>query len=173
MSTVMDSVAGTGRNIGVNTWLTILGISVLVFAVNTGVATYRANQLGGAGGAASDLQVLSQQLAVQGQEAVGGDAKAFEEFKGTRGSIQSNINSIREGFGDNPTVSGQITDVVETWQPLGTSADQVSTRARDQADTRGAVSRRSTRRSPAWSSSRAAAPVSTAGARSSKPWPAR
>ena len=125
MSTVMDSVAGTGRNIGVNTWLTILGISVFVFAVNTGVATYRANQLGGASGAASDLQVLSQQLAVQGQEAVGGDPKAFAAFKTTRGSIQENIDSVQSGFGNNITVSGEIASVNETWKPLGSSADQV------------------------------------------------
>ena len=125
MSTVMDSVSGTGRNIGVNTWLTILGISVLVFAVNTGVASYRSSQLGGASGAASDLQVLSQQLAVQGQEAVGGDAKAFEAFKTTRGSIQQNIDSVQQGFGNNTIVSGQIGDVVNTWKPLGDSADQV------------------------------------------------
>lgn len=125
MSTVMDSVAGKGRNIGVNTWLTILGISVLVFAVNTGIATYRANQLGSASSSASNLRVLSQQLAVQGNEAVGGDAQAFNAFKQTKSAIEENVATVRERFGDNITVSGPINQVVQTWTPLATSAEQV------------------------------------------------
>ena len=84
MSSEMNTVAGKARNLGVNTWLVVLGVSVLVFGLNTGYATWKAARLGGASSSASDLQVLSQQLAVQGQEAVGGDAKAFEAFKATK-----------------------------------------------------------------------------------------
>ena len=64
--TAMDSAAGKGRSLGVNTWLIVLGISVLVFGLNTGYATWKAARLGGASSSASDLQVNSQKLAVQG-----------------------------------------------------------------------------------------------------------
>ena len=40
MSTDMNSVAGKARNVGVNTWLILLGLSVLVFGLNTGYATW-------------------------------------------------------------------------------------------------------------------------------------
>ena len=42
MSTVMDTVAGKGRNLGTNFWLVLLGLSVLVFGLNTGYATWKA-----------------------------------------------------------------------------------------------------------------------------------
>ena len=108
MSSVMDTVAGKGRNIGVNTWLTVLGVSVLVFAANTGYATWKAGQLSGASGAASDLQVLSQTLAAQGQQAVGGDAKAFEQFRSAKTQIDANIQRLNSNFGNTAGVSGPI-----------------------------------------------------------------
>ena len=125
MSTVSDSFAGRGRNIGVNTWLVILGVSVLVFGLNTGYATWKAARLGGASSAASGLQVLSQQLAVQGQEAVGGDAKAFQAFKVTKGHIDDNVASLNKNFGSATGVAGPIQTVSATWTPLGNSAQQV------------------------------------------------
>src|SRR5687767_3828527 len=125
MSTVMDSVAGKGRNVGVNTWLVVLGLSVLVFGLNTGYATWKAARLGGASSAASDLRVLSQQLAVQGQEAVGGDAKMFETFKATKGEIDNNVSQLNKNFGATAGVSGPIETVSSTWSALGQSADQV------------------------------------------------
>lgn len=125
MSSVMDTVAGKGRNIGVNTWLTVLGVSVLVFAANTGYATYKAGQLSGASGAASDLQVLSQTLAVQGQQAVGGDAQAFERFRAAKEQIEANVSSLQANFGGTTGVSGPIEDLAATWAPLGKNANQV------------------------------------------------
>ncbi|TCZ84950.1 methyl-accepting chemotaxis protein [Lysobacter sp. N42] len=125
MSSVMDTVAGKGRNIGVNTWLTVLGVSVLVFAANTGYATWKAGRLSGASGAASDLQVLSQTLAAQGQQAVGGDAQAFERFRAAKAQIDENVRSLNDNFGSTAGVSGPIADLTRTWTPLGKSADQV------------------------------------------------
>ena len=64
MSTVMNP---KGRGLGVNTWLTILGISVVIFGINTGYATCKAAQARPAPvPSASALQVNSQKLAVQG-----------------------------------------------------------------------------------------------------------
>lgn len=125
MSTVMDSAAGKGRSLGVNTWLVVLGVSVLVFGLNTGYATWKAARLGGASSAASDLQVNSQKLAVQGQEAVSGDAAAFAAFKETRAQIVQDVEQLNANFGTTAGVSGPIKTVTDSWGPLGKSADQV------------------------------------------------
>ncbi|GAB2501708.1 methyl-accepting chemotaxis protein [Lysobacter humi (ex Lee et al. 2017)] len=125
MSTVMDSVAGKGRNIGVNTWLTVLGVSVLVFAANTGYATWKAAKLGGASTSASDLQVLSQQLAVQGQDALSGKPEAFERFRGTKTQIDQAVEKLNAGYGDAAGVSGSIGEVTQRWAPIEKNADQL------------------------------------------------
>ena len=125
MSTDINSVAGKARNLGVNTWLVLLGIAVLVFGLNTGYATWKAARLGGASSAASDLQVLSQQLANQGREAVGGDAQSFDAFKQTKAAIDEDIETLNANFGNEPGVSGPIATVTETWTPLGASAEQM------------------------------------------------
>ncbi len=125
MSSEMNTVADKTRNIGVNTWLVVLGVSVLIFALNFGYATWKGGRLGGAGTSASDLQVLSQQLAVQGQEAVGGDAKSFQTFKATKSAIDENISELQDNFGNTAGVSGEIQTVAATWVPLGKNADQV------------------------------------------------
>ena len=125
MSTEMNSVAGKARNVGVNTWLIVLGLAVLVFGLNTGYATWKAARLGGASAAASSLQVQSQQLAVQGQEAVGGNAGAFAEFRTTQSQIDGNISDLNANFGATPGVTGPINTVTATWAPLDKSAEQV------------------------------------------------
>lgn len=123
--TAIDSAAGKGRSLGVNTWLVVLGISVLIFGLNTGYATWKAARLGGASSSASDLQVNSQKLAVQGSEAVSGDAAAFTAFKETRAQIVQDVEQLNTNFGDTAGVSGPIKTVADTWGPLGKSADQV------------------------------------------------
>lgn len=126
MSTEMNSVAGgKTRNIGVNTWLIVLGFSVLIFGLNTGYATWKAARLGGASTSASNLQVLSQQLAVRGREAVGGDEAAFGSFKATKAEVDEDIAQLTTSFGDTPGVSGAIGQVSQTWAPLDKSAQQV------------------------------------------------
>src|SRR6478672_2780365 len=74
MSTLMDSVAGKGQNLSTRAWAAILVLSLIVFGANTLYATTKAARVGGASTAASNLQVNSQRLAVQSQEAVSGDA---------------------------------------------------------------------------------------------------
>ncbi|KIQ97906.1 type IV pilus biogenesis protein PilJ [Lysobacter sp. A03] len=121
----MNSVAGKGRTVGTNTWLVVLGISILVLALNVGYATYKASLLSGAGASASSLQVASQRLAVQGREAVGGDEAAYAAFKTTRSEVVSDINELNATFGDTPGVSGPIATVTNTWAPLDKSAEQL------------------------------------------------
>lgn len=125
MSTVMDN-AGKSRLLGANTWLIVLALSVLVFGLNTGYATWKAARLGGASSSASSLQVNSQKLAVQAREAVGGNKDAFTAFKKTRGDIDADIQKLNDNYGTTAGVSGPISAVSKSWEPLGKSAAQVT-----------------------------------------------
>ena len=102
-------------------------LSVLVFGLNTGVATYQGSRLAGASSSAANLQVLSQQLANQGREAVGGNAASFAAFKATKEQVDSDVAALRSRFGSEPGVSGPIEQVANTWAPLAKSADQMIT----------------------------------------------
>jgi twitching motility protein PilJ len=125
MSTVMDNVATKGRNVGTNVWLLLLGASVIIFAANTGYATWKAARLGGASTSASDLQVNSQKLANQGREAIGGKAGSFADFKATRAQVDDDIRQLNERFGQAAGVSDPIATVTQTWAPLAKNADQI------------------------------------------------
>ena len=125
MSTVMDTVAGKGRNMGTNFWLIVLAISLVVFGANTGYATWKAARLGGASTSASNLQLNSQRLANQGREAVEGDKAAFEAFKATKAEVDSDIAELNGNFGDTAGVAGPISTVSQTWAPLAKNAEDV------------------------------------------------
>ena len=125
MSTLMDSVAGKGRNISTNFWIWLLIGSLLVFAGNTLYATTKASRLGGASTAASRLQLNSQRLANQGREAVAGDAQAFDAFKATKSEVDEDIKTLNDRFGDQAGVTGPIRTVSNTWDPLAKRADEV------------------------------------------------
>lgn len=125
MSTEMNSVAGKSRIVGANTWLVVLAVSVLILGLNVGYATYKASLLSGASASANSLQVLSQRLAVQGREAVGGDEAAYTAFKATKAQAVADIGELSATFGDTPGVSGPIGTVAQTWAPLDKSAEQL------------------------------------------------
>ena len=125
MSTLMDSVAGKGRNISTNFWIWLLIGSLLVFAANTLYATTKASRLGGASTAASRLQLNSQRLANQARDAVEGDAQAFDAFKATKTEVDEDIKTLNDRFGDQAGVSGPIRTVSNTWDPLAKRADEV------------------------------------------------
>ncbi|WP_368562737.1 methyl-accepting chemotaxis protein [Pseudoxanthomonas sp. UTMC 1351] len=126
MSTATDSPAAAKvGSFGSSFWLVMLAISVVVFGANTGVATYEGSRLAGAGTSAADLQVLSQQLAVQGRDAVAGDAEAFKVFRGTREQVTSTISGLQSRFGSEGSVTGPLEKLNATWGPLGKNADQI------------------------------------------------
>jgi twitching motility protein PilJ len=125
MSTDINSMAGKARSLGVNTWLTVLAVSLLVLAANLFYANWRAGKASGASSAASDLQVLSQQLAVRVQEAVGGDPQAFEALRATKAEIDSDVAELNANFGQTVGVAGPIAAVTNIWKPLGGNAEQV------------------------------------------------
>jgi len=117
----------TSRLGGVSTgfWLILLALSGLVFALNTGVATWQGNRLAGASTGAADLQVLSQQLANQGRDAVAGNAEAFKAFRETKTQIESTVSTLQGRFGEEPGVSGPLEELAKVWAPLGESAGQI------------------------------------------------
>ena len=93
MSTMMEK----GRSVGTTTWFVLLGLSMVVLAGNTGIATYRGSKLSGANASAASLQVLSQQLANQGREAVSGKPEAFTAFKATKSQIETDVATFSIG----------------------------------------------------------------------------
>ncbi|HZX80513.1 MAG TPA: methyl-accepting chemotaxis protein, partial [Lysobacter sp.] len=125
MSTTMDNVAGKGRDIKVNTWVALLIGSLVVLGANVGYASYKAGQLSGASSGASELQVLSQQLAVRGTEAVGGNAEAFKSFRDTKARIDQNVQSLQSTWGDDSRAGGAVQQVAQTWAPIDKNAEQV------------------------------------------------
>ncbi|KAG0952438.1 hypothetical protein G6F31_013555 [Rhizopus arrhizus] len=126
MSTASDATkSGKLRLGGSNLWLFLLLASMILFGVNTGVATWQGSRLADAGSKAADLQVLSQQLANQGRDAVGGNAQAFTAFKATRNAIEQNVSTLQGRYGKEPGVSGAIATLGETWAPLGKQAGQL------------------------------------------------
>ncbi|MCC4621126.1 methyl-accepting chemotaxis protein [Xanthomonas cassavae CFBP 4642] len=106
-------------------WLGLLVLSMIVFGANTGVATWQGSRLAGAGTGAADLQVLSQQLANQGREAVSGDAKAFAAFKETKARIDSTVSELDGRYGQEGSVASAMAQLKATWVPLSKNADQV------------------------------------------------
>ncbi|MCF5948098.1 methyl-accepting chemotaxis protein, partial [Xanthomonas perforans] len=90
-----------------------------------GVATWQGSRLAGAGTGAADLQVLSQQLANQGREAVSGDAKAFAAFKETKGRIDSTVSELDGRYGQESSIASSMAQLKATWVPLSKNADQV------------------------------------------------
>jgi twitching motility protein PilJ len=127
MSTAAETPKARLGGMGTTFWAILLVVSFLVVAANTALSTYQGSRLSGAGTGAAALQVLSQQLANQGNEAVAGNAEAYTAFKATRGRINETISSLQGRFGAEPGVKGALEKLVATWQPLDTSAGQILT----------------------------------------------
>jgi twitching motility protein PilJ len=87
MSTNTRSLGSRISNFGTRLWATILIIALLIFAVNFGWTTYLVGKENTARARAAELQVKSQQLAKFSQQAVQGNAEAFDEFAKTKSDI--------------------------------------------------------------------------------------
>ncbi|WP_028919133.1 methyl-accepting chemotaxis protein [Pseudoxanthomonas suwonensis] len=125
MSSTPDSSKASRTGGSTGFWLVMLILSVIVLGLNTGVSLWQGNRLAGASTGAADLQVLSQQLANQGRDAVGGNAEAFKDFRQTKTRVESTVQALQSRFGAEPGVSGQLADLVKVWRPLGENADQI------------------------------------------------
>ncbi|WP_024869056.1 methyl-accepting chemotaxis protein [Pseudoxanthomonas suwonensis] len=125
MSSTPDSSKASRTGGSTGFWLVMLILSVIVLGLNTGVSLWQGNRLAGASTGAADLQVLSQQLANQGRDAVGGNAEAFKDFRQTKTRVETTVQALQSRFGAEPGVSGQLADLVKVWRPLGQNADQI------------------------------------------------
>ena len=126
MSNASDAATSSKLgNLGANFWLGLLLLSMLVFGANTGVATWQGSRLSGGQDGAANLQVLSQRLAIQGREAVAGNAEAFNQFKDTRAEIETTVNGLQGRFGNEAGVSAPLRELVNTWNPLADRAGQI------------------------------------------------
>ncbi|MFT4257534.1 MAG: methyl-accepting chemotaxis protein [Pseudoxanthomonas sp.] len=126
MSTAPDTAkASTIGGFGTSFWLVLLAISVIVFGANTAASAWLGSRLSGASTGASDLRVLSQQLANQGREAVAGNAEGYKSFKATQQEIVGTIRQIQTRYGNEGSISGPLDKLLATWSPLGKSAEQI------------------------------------------------
>jgi twitching motility protein PilJ len=125
MSTAASSPNARPSGRGSTFWLILLGLSVILFGANTGMATYEGSRLSGASTGAADLQVLSQQLANQGRDAVTGNADAYAAFKDTKKRIDATIGDLQTRFGQERAVTAPLGELVQTWGPLSKNADQL------------------------------------------------
>ncbi|GGD35431.1 methyl-accepting chemotaxis protein [Pseudoxanthomonas indica] len=128
MSTAADSPTPSKLgSFGSTFWLLLLILAVVAFGANTGVATWQGSRLSGASTSASDLRVLSQQLANQGREAVAGNADAFKSFKDTNQRIDEAVATLESRYGSERDIAGPLTQLKTTWSPLDKSAEQIIT----------------------------------------------
>jgi hypothetical protein len=73
----------------------------------------------------SHSPVLSQQLAVRGTEAGSGNAEAFNSFRVTKDSIESDVAHLQSGYGDDSRAGSAVQKVADTWSKIKPSADQL------------------------------------------------
>ena len=120
-----NATTGKSGGTGTSLWLGLLAISVVLFGANTAVSAWMGSRLSGASADASDLRVLSQQLANQGREAVDGRIEAYAAFRETKESIDKAVATLGSRYGSEPGVSGPIRELTATWTPLRGSAERV------------------------------------------------
>src|ERR1700761_1294307 len=97
MSVTTGAVGGKERT-GANTLLVVLLIIAILFAVaDFGALTYYASQDAKAAGLVTKIQVLSQQLSKQANDAAGGNIDAFKGLEQTRNTIDDLINKLKKG----------------------------------------------------------------------------
>jgi twitching motility protein PilJ len=132
------SIRGRVGQFGVRAWLIVLGLGVAVFAANFLYANYLQGQENSARALTAELQVLSQQLAKYAQEAVGGNADAFAEFKDSKAQIDARVKALRVGgtVGDQSVpgyegnknelgVSSALGKVTTVWTKMSADADRI------------------------------------------------
>ncbi len=139
MSTNASKFTGRISQLGNKFWIALLILAVIVFGANFIAASSQANEDNGARSMASQLQVLSQQLAKYSREAVeGGNAESFDEFKATKTLADKLVSALRKGgtAGDatvkgyegnllKPGVASAVKRVSETWTKMSTDGDRI------------------------------------------------
>ena len=97
----MSAAAGGIQQRESSTMLAILVVVLLVGLVgliaNFFSANVKNNEVRAATGLATDIRVLSQQLAKFAAEAAGGRSEAFDELEEKKSTIQANLRKLEDG----------------------------------------------------------------------------
>ncbi len=134
MSATTGAVGGKERAGGANPFLIVLLIvAILVALADFIFLTYKANQDAKAGALVTHVQVLSQQLSKQANDAAGGNIDAFKSLEQTRNLIDDLLKKFKAGdpangmvgYGDEANLSREITDIDRAWAQLNTDATKI------------------------------------------------
>jgi len=127
-------VGGKERAGGANPFLIVLLIvAILVALADFIFLTYKANQDAKAGALVTHMQVLSQQLSKQANDAAGGNIDAFKSLEQTRNAIDDLLKKFKAGdpgnsmeaYGSVDALSREITDIDRAWAQLNTDATKI------------------------------------------------
>jgi twitching motility protein PilJ len=136
----MSAAAGGIQQRESSTLLTILVVVLLAGLVGLGAnfvfTNVNNNEDRAAISLATDIRVLSQQLAKFAAEAAGGRSEAFDELKDKKETIQAHINKLTVGdpqegvpsIEKNPEVQQALDNVTRTWAPIREAADNILAR---------------------------------------------
>ena len=133
MSVTTGGVGGKERA-GANTLLVVLLIAAILVAVlDFGWLTYNASQDAKASTLVTKIQVLSQQLSKQANDAAGGNIDAFKSLEQTRNSIDDLLKKLKNGdsqtgmrgYANESGVAKEIVDLGKAWDPLNTNATKI------------------------------------------------
>ncbi|HXR64195.1 MAG TPA: methyl-accepting chemotaxis protein [Rudaea sp.] len=134
MSATTGAVGGKERAGGANPFLIVLLIvAILVALADFIFLTYKANQDAKAGALVTHMQVLSQQLSKQANDAAGGNIDAFKSLEQTRNAIDDLLKKFKAGdpgnsmeaYGSVDALSREITDIDRAWAQLNTDATKI------------------------------------------------
>jgi twitching motility protein PilJ len=132
MSATTGAVGGKERAGGANPFLIVLLIvAILVALADFIFLTYKANQDAKAGALVTHVQVLSQQLSKQANDAAGGNIDAFKSLEQTRNLIDDLLKKFKAGdpgngmvgYGDEANQSRNPFD--RAWAQLNTDATKI------------------------------------------------
>ncbi len=132
MSALSDSVKAANDNGKTGNryallWLALIFVSILVIAANVGYSTYLGGRLSQGVSAASDLRVLSVQMAsTAGAAVTSGDPAMFKNFDAAQAGVLKQTGVLTDLFKDEPTVQGALNDMRKKSEPLVAVSKQVS-----------------------------------------------
>jgi twitching motility protein PilJ len=136
----MSAAAGGIQQRESSTLLTILVVVLLAGLIGLGLnfvfTNINNNEDRAAINLATDIRVLSQQLAKFAAEAAGGRSEAFDELKDKKETIQAHINKLTVGdpqegvpsIEKNPEVKQALDNVTRTWTPIREASDNILAR---------------------------------------------
>jgi len=132
----MSTGAGSGaeRASGLNGLLVaLLVVSLIVAVVDFILLSINANQDAQASALVTRMQVLSQQLSRQSNDAAGGNLDAFASLKHTRDTIADLFSRLKQGdartgmrgYIEQPTLKADFADLDQAWNQLSADATKV------------------------------------------------